>query len=257
VKKEFQQIAEEAVADAGEWKMQCRALEREIAEKADALEAQAREIEHHKMNCLNLHFEVSELRDELAALKAQPSGVPSALIEALKYYANGDHLLLADPDAWDTCSGEPLNFLHDDAGTASVEDGSIAKAALESLNQQPASAGDERAAFEAACQGLGLALYAGSDCRYATEIQCAWMLWQARAALSVRESVPDFEKIKSDAARYQFLKENCQQDVDGYRNETPVLVHALSHAPDWRNRIDRSIDAAIAAAPSPSGNGGV
>lgn len=54
----------------------------------------------------------------------------SALEAALKFYADGDHLLLADADAWDTCSGEPVNFLHDDAGTASVEDGSIAKAAL-------------------------------------------------------------------------------------------------------------------------------
>jgi hypothetical protein len=89
---------------------------------------------------------------ELATLKAQPSGVVHHnLIEALKFYANGDHLLLADPDAWDTCSGEPINFLHDDAGTASVEDGSIAKAALDSLNSSPVSAGDdaEQAAFEA------------------------------------------------------------------------------------------------------------
>lgn len=53
-----------------------------------------------------------------------------ALEAALKFYADGDHLLLADADAWDTCSGEPINFLHDEAGTASVEDGSIAKAAL-------------------------------------------------------------------------------------------------------------------------------
>ncbi len=50
--------------------------------------------------------------------------------KALKFYADGNHLLLADSDAWDTCSGEPVNFLHDDAGTASVEDGSIAKTAL-------------------------------------------------------------------------------------------------------------------------------
>ena len=61
-----------------------------------------------------------------------------ALEAALKFYADGDHLLLADADAWDTCSGEPVNFLHDEAGTASVEDGSIAKAAL-----KPA-AGDHR-----------------------------------------------------------------------------------------------------------------
>lgn len=54
----------------------------------------------------------------------------AVLESALKFYADGDHLLLADSDAWDTCSGEPINFLHDEAGTASVEDGSIAKAAL-------------------------------------------------------------------------------------------------------------------------------
>lgn len=50
--------------------------------------------------------------------------------EALEFYANGDHLLIAEPDAWDACSGEPANWLHDAAGTASVEDGSIAKTAL-------------------------------------------------------------------------------------------------------------------------------
>lgn len=60
-----------------------------------------------------------------------PASPDAALVEALEYYANGDHLLLADPDAWDTCSGEPMNFLHDAAGTASVEDGSVAKQALE------------------------------------------------------------------------------------------------------------------------------
>lgn len=53
-------------------------------------------------------------------------------------------------------------------------------------------------------------------------------------------------RLKADSARYQFLKENCQQDVDGYRNETPVLVHALSHIPEWRDRIDETIDAALA-----------
>src|SRR5690606_26435311 len=52
-----------------------------------------------------------------------PQPEQSGLVEALEYYADGDHLLLADPDAWDTCSGEPDNFLHDEAGTASVEDG--------------------------------------------------------------------------------------------------------------------------------------
>jgi hypothetical protein len=100
----------------------------------------------------NYDCDRSDWQRELAALKAQPSGaVHHNLIEALKFYANGDHLLLADPDAWDTCSGEPINFLHDDAGTASVEDGSIAKAALDSLNSSPVSAGDDLTASECAC----------------------------------------------------------------------------------------------------------
>jgi len=58
---------------------------------------------------------------------------------ALKFYADGDHLLLADPDEWDTCSGEPINWLHDAAGTASVEDGSIAKQALTKTTESGAS----------------------------------------------------------------------------------------------------------------------
>lgn len=64
----------------------------------------------------------------------------SGLVEALEYYAHGDHLLLADPDSWDTCTGEPVNFLHDAAGTASVEDGSIAKVALSAYKAAQTSA---------------------------------------------------------------------------------------------------------------------
>lgn len=67
--------------------------------------------------------EIPQLQSELTKARE----CISELERGLKFYADGDHLLLADPDAWDTCSGEPINFLHDEAGTASVEDGSIAK----------------------------------------------------------------------------------------------------------------------------------
>lgn len=63
----------------------------------------------------------------------------AALETALNFYADGDHLLLADPDEWDTCSGEPINWLHDAAGTASVEDGSVAKQALAKPTESGAS----------------------------------------------------------------------------------------------------------------------
>jgi len=91
----------------------------------------------------------NECWDEVARLNAAPVAQTapqpeqSGLVEALEYYANGDHMLLADPDAWDTCSGEPLNFLHDEAGTASVEDGTIAKAALDAYRAALSAKGGE------------------------------------------------------------------------------------------------------------------
>ncbi|MCQ3014838.1 hypothetical protein NLO83_04340 [Pseudomonas tremae] len=53
--------------------------------------------------------------------------------------------------------------------------------------------------------------------------------------------------LRSSAERYWWLRENAQQDVDGWRNENPVRVHALSRVTGWRERIDESVDAAIAA----------
>ncbi|MFL1558628.1 hypothetical protein [Pseudomonas sp. O11] len=76
------------------------------------------------------HAQAIKERDALQQRLTAADERADRLEQALKFYADGDHLLLADPDVWDTCSGEPVNFLHDDAGTASVEDGSIAKAAL-------------------------------------------------------------------------------------------------------------------------------
>lgn len=52
------------------------------------------------------------------------------LREALRYYASKAHFMLSEPEAWDTVSGEPANFWCDEAGTATVEDGSVAAFAL-------------------------------------------------------------------------------------------------------------------------------
>ena len=49
---------------------------------------------------------------------------------ALKFYADGDHFYLSDASAWDTVRGEPQNLWCDEAGTATVEDGSIARMTL-------------------------------------------------------------------------------------------------------------------------------
>lgn len=52
------------------------------------------------------------------------------LRKALQFYADGNHFVRHDSSVWDTVSGEPANFYEDEANTATVEDGSIARAAL-------------------------------------------------------------------------------------------------------------------------------
>ena len=52
------------------------------------------------------------------------------IVAALQWYADGLHFDKASPDAWDTVSGEPQNWWCDEAGTATVEDGSIAAMVL-------------------------------------------------------------------------------------------------------------------------------
>jgi hypothetical protein len=63
--------------------------------------------------------EAHRLHAELQSLRA-----------ALQWYADGLHFDKASPDAWDTVSGEPQNWWCDEAGTATVEDGSIAAMVL-------------------------------------------------------------------------------------------------------------------------------
>jgi hypothetical protein len=52
------------------------------------------------------------------------------ILEALMFYATGSHFARSAPDAWETVSGEPQSYWCDEAGTATVEDGAIARAAL-------------------------------------------------------------------------------------------------------------------------------
>lgn len=54
----------------------------------------------------------------------------AATIAALRFYALGHHFVRSDESAWETVSGEPPNFFEDEANTAIVEDGSIARTAL-------------------------------------------------------------------------------------------------------------------------------
>ena len=53
-----------------------------------------------------------------------------ALAKALTFYATQEHFILSDDTMWDAVSGEPPNWWCDEAGTATVEDGSIARLVL-------------------------------------------------------------------------------------------------------------------------------
>ena len=88
--------------------------------------------EKQRLECARLAGALEDMKiSGIASFLRELSEMPDADLEAaLRFYADGDHFALGDEDAWDTVTGEPTNFWCDEAGTATVEDGSIAKAAL-------------------------------------------------------------------------------------------------------------------------------
>ena len=72
--------------------------------------------------------------DVKLAQQPAPSAAAATEVEslrkALQFYADKDHFNIADEGAWDTVSGEPQNYWCDEEGTATVEDGTIARLAL-------------------------------------------------------------------------------------------------------------------------------
>jgi hypothetical protein len=71
------------------------------------------DVQFHKEDCL--YRVLAEAQDRIRSLES-----------ALRFYAHGDHFF-GDKDSWDTVSGEPQNFWCNEAGDATVEDGTIAK----------------------------------------------------------------------------------------------------------------------------------
>lgn len=69
----------------------------------------------------------TQLKAATSASDARYQARVRELEEALAFYAERKHFNIDDEYAWDTVSGEPPNFWCDEAGTATVEDGSVAK----------------------------------------------------------------------------------------------------------------------------------
>lgn len=83
-----------------------------------------------------IHNRLAALRPENSAraacadIAAEADAEIARLRTALRFYARGDHYSTDEADEFDTVSGEPQNWWCDEAGTATVEDGSIAAMVL-------------------------------------------------------------------------------------------------------------------------------
>ena len=115
---------------------------------------------------------------EAAIKEATASAEAKGWRGALELYANGSHFTPSDPSPWESVSGEPSNFLEDEANTATVEDGEVARAALMGyplqnedgtpyeLGSAPQEAGKVEAVAEAVriCETLDRACNEGPKC---------------------------------------------------------------------------------------------
>lgn len=143
---------------------------------------------------------------ERAAAAAPAVGV-TALREALQFYANGDHFTKHDPNAWDNVSGEPANLWEDEANTATVEDGSIARAALAGAAQgAPALPEHETEAMHDAVMAV---LYAGGITRGETD-----KLWRAYRSVLVAGAAQGAEPSALRGA----LEEIAAMEYDKWSN---------------------------------------
>ncbi len=108
---------------------------------ANALEAMAKQRPEEKflkgsgvLKLIQAIRDLERANRELRAQQTAPSAAAATevknLRKALQFYADKDHFNIADEGAWDTVSGEPQNYWCDEEGTATVEDGTIARLAL-------------------------------------------------------------------------------------------------------------------------------
>jgi len=107
--------------DSDVWSYSPELVRETVLTHIDKLEKLA---EERLQNCAALVAEVERLRKDAEQMR-----------EALMFYAEGDHFTF-DRDAWDTVSDEPQNYWCDEAGTATVEDGTIAKLAIDAAMKE-------------------------------------------------------------------------------------------------------------------------
>lgn len=113
-----------------------------------------------------------------SAAPAEPTAEIENLRKALQFYADGDHFGRSDDTAWDTVSGEPQNWWCDEAGTATVEDGSLARMALAGHPFPEGDLDDETPTPQADSQPAPVAAFevadAMADSQYLAGVSAGW-----------------------------------------------------------------------------------
>lgn len=158
---------------------------------------------------------------KLYAAPLEAPCAPPGWREALQFYADGNHFNISgDPSAWDTTSGEPNNFWCDEAGTATMEDGTVAKMALRGMSLQnedeDSATSAERPDYDEAVEALRKALNAlprysflldsAGNVRRVPDRYGAWIEWRAAHEL--------FDPVVVDAL---VAKSQAQAAVDAAR----------------------------------------
>jgi hypothetical protein len=150
---EISEIAISNPPDAHKYGRAIVALQGEVDFRDEGLKAAQNLIDalqaDYNAKCSELEL-VHESRDALAAKLETLTETERQMRRALRFYANKWHFIKHDATAWDTVSGEPVNFEEDEHGTACVEDGSIAAIVLRGLevsweDEEPPAMPDEAA----------------------------------------------------------------------------------------------------------------
>ncbi|EKT4541507.1 hypothetical protein QEM15_003716 [Pseudomonas putida] len=144
------------------------------------------------------------------------------LTASLKFYADRDHYSTDDGSNWDSCSGEPSNILWHESEPWFIEDGSIARAALES------KASDDIPDFT---PGNG----------NKAERRATALLAQLQADLTARDE--QIDALSMDAGRYRWLR---SRDLEAISQGGVFAGLTPDNLVLNEETLDQAIDAAMA-----------
>ncbi len=171
---------------------------------------------------------------------------------ALLFYAEGCHFHIHDESAWDTVSGEPLNFYEDESSTATVEDGSVAKAALSGTTlgdddaPQPAAAPVALTAAQISAGARWMSDHSAEVCNVNKDDN--WKAYgqsfidEFRSAILAAGAAVSTDS--QDAVRYRYLRDEACKRKPGLHDGGRAAIMIGNNG----EALDKAVDAVILAA---------